>query len=379
MSDETAILTPIEVARLASDPSPENRAAVASRLADQYDQTMEAREKKLTEDIFRVLLRDVEVRVRAAMAESLKHNTEVPHDVALALARDVAEVATPILQHSEALPEEDLIAIIGESSVAHQVAVACRQNVSERVAEALAETQEEDVVVVLLANDDVDLSERVLATVIDTFGDNERINDPMVRRKWLPLSISERLVSLVSERLQAHLVTHHELPSDTASDLVRESRERATMSLIDDDSSELDVTTLVEQLASNDRLTPTIVLHSICLGDRVFFEAAMARLCGITLVNANKLIDDGGDNGLRAVCARAGLPRELQPIIRAAVEVARETDYDGPRPRPACVSSPAVGGDEKPRLDGDFSDIGHRGAVAGWFAGGSWLGAAVGK
>ena len=38
-----------------------------------------------------------------------------------------------------------------------------------------------------------------------------------------------------------------------------------------------------------------------------------------------------------------------------------------------------VGGDEKPRLDGDFSDIGHRGAVAAWFAGGSWLGAAVGK
>ena len=40
---------------------------------------------------------------------------------------------------------------------------------------------------------------------------------------------------------------------------------------------------------------------------------------------------------------------------------------------------PFVGGDEKPRLDGDFSDIGHRGAVAAWFAGGSWLGAAVGK
>ena len=38
-----------------------------------------------------------------------------------------------------------------------------------------------------------------------------------------------------------------------------------------------------------------------------------------------------------------------------------------------------IGGDEKPRLDGDFSDIGHRGAVAAWFAGGSWLGAAVGK
>ena len=29
-----------------------------------------------------------------------------------------------------------------------------------------------------------------------------------------------------------------------------------------------------------------------------------------------------------------------------------------------------VGGDEKPRLYGDFSDIGHRDAVAAWFAGG---------
>ena len=47
--------------------------------------------------------------------------------------------------------------------------------------------------------------------------------------------------------------------------------------------------------------------------------------------------------------------------------------------RAAAAFADVVGGDEKPRLDGDFSDIGHRGAVAAWFAGGSWLGAAVGK
>ncbi len=53
--------------------------------------------------------------------------------------------------------------------------------------------------------------------------------------------------------------------------------------------------------------------------------------------------------------------------------------FDGFHAVPASVSKTCVGGDEKPRLDGDFSDIGHRGAVAAWFAGGSWLGAAVGK
>ena len=312
MNDTPETLSPEDVNRLAQDPSPENRAAIADRLARQYEPSMAPAERNLAETIFRALLRDVEVRVRAALAESLKFNPAVPRDVAVALARDVAEVATPILRHSEVLPDEDLLQIIAEASVEHRVAVAGREDVSETIADAL-----------------VDAGETTLADVIDAFGDDERVADPMARRKWLPLSISERLVTLVSDRLRGFLVAHHELAEDTASDLVRESRERATMSLIDGEASEPDVTAMVQQLHENGRLTPTIILHAVCLGDGVFFEAAMARLCGISLVNAHKLIDDPGEKGLRAICARAGVPDHMQPIIHAALGVARETDYDG--------------------------------------------------
>ncbi len=178
-------------------------------------------------------------------------------------------------------------------------------------------------------NEDAEIGEATLARVIEAFGTEERIAEPMVRRQWLPLSISERLVSLVSERLRTHLVTHHELAADTASDLVRECRERATMSLIDEGASEFDIAALVVQLRENDRLTPTVVLHAICLGDQVFFEAALARLCGISPVNTHQLIDDSGDMGLSAVCARAGIPADMMPLIRTALEITRETDYDG--------------------------------------------------
>ncbi len=96
MNDTPETLSPEDVNRLAQDPSPENRAAIADRLARQYEPSMAPAERNLAETIFRALLRDVEVRVRAALAESLKFNPAVPRDVAVALARDVAEVATPI-------------------------------------------------------------------------------------------------------------------------------------------------------------------------------------------------------------------------------------------------------------------------------------------
>lgn len=328
MDDTTDKITSDDVGRLAKDPSPENRVSIASRLGRRYNSSMDPRERELAEGIFRALICDAEVRVRAALSKSLESNPDVPRGVALSLAWDVAEVATGILRHSEVVPEEELLRITAEASVDHRIAVAGRREVSETLADALVERGEEDVVATLVSNEGARLSERALSDVIEKFGDNERINDPLVRRKQLPIAIAERLVSLVSDQLRAHLLTHHALSRGTASDLVRESRERATMSLIDEETSELDVTNLVQQLHENDRLTPNIILQAIGLGDYVFFEAAMARLCGISLVNAFKLIDDPGEKGLEAICKRAGIPSDFLPIIRTALRVAQETDPD---------------------------------------------------
>ena len=65
------------------------------------------------------------------------------------------------------------------------------------------------------------------------------------------------------------------------------------------------------------------------MGDLAFFEAGIAKLAEISNVNARKLIHDDGGLGLRALCEKAGLPRNYLPAIRAAVEVTRETQYDG--------------------------------------------------
>ena len=319
-----------DVSRLLSDPSANVRAATAVKVAAEFDQgDLSANERRIAEDIFRIMVRDAEVRVRQALSQQLKESHALPHDVALTLARDVDHVARPILEYSEVLTDADLVEIVHTQSSAKQLAVARRQKVSAEVADALVETNNEEVVVTLVGNNGADLTERSLQKVIDNFGDHDAVHQPLVHRASLPVTVAERLVTLVSASLRDHLVSHHELSPAVASDLVLQSRERATVSLLTPGSEIADVERLVEHLHCNGRLTPSLILRALCMGDLSFFEAAIARLAGIPIVNARILIHDRGDLGLKSVYAKAGLPQTMFRAVRVAVDVARETDYDG--------------------------------------------------
>ena len=85
---------------------------------------------------------------------------------------------------------------------------------------------------------------------------------------------------------------------------------------------------LVRQLKDGGRLTPTIILRSLCMGDMAFFEAAMAVMSRTPIVNARLLIHDNGALGLKSLYVRTGMPDRLYPAFRVAVDVVRETESD---------------------------------------------------
>ncbi len=323
-------LTPSDVERLLTDPSSDARAETAAKVAHQFNQTeLSDSERSIAVEIVRHLMRDAEIRVRKALSEHLSENPEVPHDVALRLAEDEREVAAPMLEMSDVLTEEDLLKIVRSKGADHQVAIAQRKSVSSAVADALVDSKNEDVVATLMSNEGADIAEPTFHKVIDTFGDNERINRSMVERSQIPISVAEQLVHLVSDSLREHLVTHHELPSDMAADLVLQSRERATVSLLKGGKGPMDSIELVEHLHSNHRLTSTIILRALCTGDLDFFEAALARLANIPISSAHVLIQDHGKSGFDRLYEKCDLPDRMFPFFRVAVDVAMETDYDG--------------------------------------------------
>ena len=323
-------LSVADVKKLVEDPSAENRADTAGKISNKFATGgLSNEERAIAEDIFRVMVRDVEVRVRKALAESLKDSPSLPVDVAKTLANDVNEVALPVIETSVVLSDEDLIHIIQNRDAEAQAAVARRERVSENVSDALVETENEDVIATLVSNDGAEIRDETRSTVVDKYGALEKINAPLAQRSNLPLHVAERLVNLVSEKLRDHLVTHQDLSADMAMDLIIASRERATIGLISADSSTPDVRGLVRQLEKNKRLTPTIILRALFMGDMTFFEEAIALRADVPAGNVFKLLQDRGPGAISALLKKADMPVESAGLVRTALDITEEMQETG--------------------------------------------------
>ena len=261
------------------------------------------------------------------MAKHLKNSPDLPHDVALTLANDVDSVALPMLKFSEVLTEDDLLQTVRGNSPGKQVAVAQRESVSGTVAEALIDTGNETAVARLVANEGAQLEESHFDRVMTEYQQSDAVSDSLARRPSLPPKVSEQLVNALTQQLQDYLVSTHELSPDVASNLVLQARERATVSLLSESGADLDE--MVQQLHVNGRLTPTLILRALCMGDLAFFETALSRLAKVRVENARMLIHDHGPLGLQSIYERADLPEQLFPAFRAAISLLSETHYDG--------------------------------------------------
>ena len=326
----TQHLTKADVNRLLSDPSGTARAETAAKIAHQFAHTsLSQGERQIAEQIIRIMVRDAEIRVREALSVNLKDCDDLPPDVATALARDVRTVSLPVLQFSNVLTDADLIEIVRSHDPDKQTAIAQRQSVSESLSYTLTEDGAEAAVAALVKNPGANLSEGSLQLALDRFPGSEAVAEGMVRRAGLPATVVERLVGHVSDALKDYLVTHHDLSKSVADDLAVRSRERATVGLLDPDADDAEAHRLALQLKASGRLTPSLILRAVCMGDVLFFESALALLADIPMGNARVLIHDKGSLGLRAIYEKAGLPDSLFAAFRAAVDVIHETQFDG--------------------------------------------------
>lgn len=322
-------LTQKDVARLMQDKSPDNRATMVGKIVTQLERELTPAERKIALDIVGIMAHDAVVKVREALADNLRHIPDVPREIALQLARDVEAVALPMLESSTVFSDQDLIEILASGSEQKQTAIAQRHEVSAELSEVIVSKAGEKAVAALMSNEGAELNEHSLSTAIDRFKNSDAVKSPMVNRSKLPVTVAERLVSLVSDKLKDVLVQKHDLPPGMAADIILQSRERATVSLFSDGASETDVERLVRQLFDNSRLTPSLVLRATCMGDIAFLEWSLATLAGVSITNARMLTHDAGPLGFKSIYDKSGMPRQLMPAFRIAIEVARDNCLDG--------------------------------------------------
>jgi uncharacterized protein (DUF2336 family) len=333
---QQASVTGMDVRKLMQEPSGRTRGLLAGKIASDYRAGIfNPKEMALANDIFRILLKDIEKKVRQSIAEHICHSPNVPRDIIQQIVNDDVEVALYALEFSRVLTDEDLLAILHSSEeVARLRAIARRENLSPVVATSLAETMNVSVLTDLLANKTAIIPENAIMSAWQPITSHDSLALLLVERGGLSLSIVEKMISAVSGDLKHRLIKEYKVSSPIAAKATSDVREWETLGIIaansninpDDDEQ---VEDLVNQLSLNGRLTHSLLIRSLCMGSLNLFETGLARLAGVPRVNARMLLSDAGSLGFHAIYKSAHMPEGFENGIRVLLNISHEESEYG--------------------------------------------------
>lgn len=324
------ILTPGDVERLLTDPSEDSRIGVLDKVSVHYNRAaFGEREHEIAEQIFRLLMKDAAIRVRETLAEQIKDNDAIPRDIALHMAHDVDSVALPVLAASKVFSDADLVSIVEASrDMSKLLTISKRDGVSPRVSDALVETRYPEVVNTLLSNATADIGPRAFDKILDDFRGDPAVMEAMVERQQLPLSVVERMVTEASAAVAAQLKEKYNLTDEQLSKDAGTARDDVLMKLLTRDVSDAEIETLVAQMATEQRLTPSLVMTALCRGQFTFFAASLGRFAGVPLVNAKRLLSDKGELGFRGLYAKSDLPDTMRDAVQLLLRAVQDLEGD---------------------------------------------------
>ncbi len=333
-SVEDVILSQEDVARLLEDPTSETKIDVLHKVSRSYQpESLSDNERTLAEQIFRLLVKDSAVKIRASLADNLKDNPYIPKDIILDLARDVEEVASPVLTMSEVLDDDDIVDIIEHSGeIWRYLSVSKREIVSEKVSGVLLDSKNQEVVGALLDNKGAAFSDESLHSLADMAEQNSEIAEKLSARPALPTSIVEKLISVVSDDVADYLQREYQIDQEQIASQAHHAREQSTLELITLRNDLSETERLVRQLNESDRLSASLIINALCHGNTDFFEASLAVLADVSLQNARMLIADKGKLGFRAIYNKSGLPSTMFKAVRLLLHSVRDVTQEGVKP-----------------------------------------------
>ena len=323
-------LTSQDVIKLSKNFTADNEIITAQKISAYYNgNSLTDEGMKIAEDIFRIMVHDVEIKVRAVLSESLKRARNIPQDIVEAIINDHDSVAIPFIKWYEDFSKEDLLQILEFQSINKQKAVAERENLTEDISQYIVERCPEEVINTLIQNPTANIKEQSYFSIINKYHDSDTIKESLISRPELPITVIEKIVNYLSQELKRRLIITHKLPTDIASDLIEQVKEKTTLKISEEYSSDKQIEELVHQLYTNNRLTPSLVVRSICLGDLTFFEYALVYLSNTPITEVRKILFNSSlDFMIRNLLRKAYIPKSMFPAVFSALKVIQEIRFD---------------------------------------------------
>lgn len=289
----------------------------------------------LLNSIFMSLVVEAERDIRRRLADKLATAAWAPPALINVLALDDIEIAAPIIAQSPVLKDHDLVRLLVEATVEHQIEVARRPALGEPVVAAILQQAEPVVLTALAGNTEVTLSPVDMTRLIDASRRVAALRAPLTRRSELTPDMARTLYVWVGQALRQALVGRFRFDAGALDADLAEAVREAHGGVGQDDEQpgsynaerEEMERRLIAKLNAAGQLRPTYLLRALHEHRITLFEAALCALGRFEPAEIRRAIDSDRPELLALACAAVGIDKSAFPAI---LELVRQ--LNGGRP-----------------------------------------------
>lgn len=320
---------------LARSRSPDDRQRLLMGVADLVEASGQSNAEVVT-DLFLTLVGQVESDIRKALSERLADSEWAPPALVNILALDEIEIARPIIAKSPLLKDQDLIRILLESTVEHQIEVARRPRVGATVVDAIIDRSEPAVMTALAGNASADISEPGFKRLVEASRRIAALRAPLSRHPKLTEDLAEQLYQWVGQALRQAISERFRIDTDALDQAIAIAVQNASSGPdnavalavpVDPERDEME-RRLVAKLDSAGQLRPGYVVRAAREGRISLFENALAVLGGYPIQAIRRAVASDNAELLALACASVGIDRAVFPSMLVEVRL-RSANHPG--------------------------------------------------
>lgn len=313
---------PSELLALAHNPSTEARQRLLLGVVALCDACPPSGEvSPVLGEIFLTLARQAERDVRKILSEKLAHAEWAPAALVNVLALDEIEIARPVLESSPILQDDDLLRVLVEASLEHQIAVARRPLISGRVADAVIDKAEPAVLMALTSNRTAEISSEGVRRLVEHSRRIAALRGPLTRHPLLTEPLAEQLYQWVGSALRQAIAARFHVDEaalgaavyDAVQGVMR-AADPEPESVDQGDRDEME-RRLIDKLQSAGQLRAGLLIRAVREKRLSLFAHGLAALGGFTVGQIRAALSAATPEGLYYACAAVGIDRAVFPTL----------------------------------------------------------------
>jgi uncharacterized protein (DUF2336 family) len=299
----------------------------------------------LLSSIFMSLVVEAERDMRRRLAQKLSKSEWAPPALINVLALDEIEIARPIIAESPLLKDEDLVRLLLEATIEHQIEVARRPKLGRAVVAAILRQGEPAVLTALAGNPTAEVADEHLRQLVAEARRVAALRAPLARHPGLTGELALQLYVWVGQSMRQALMQRFRLDPEALeaalAETVREAhggvqaKDEALLIVARQGEREQMERRLVEKLNSAGQLRAGYLIRALREQRLTLFVAALAELGGFSAEQVQAALDSPRPELLQKACAQVGVDRSAFPTLLQMVRV-----LNGGRPGGEAFSPP---------------------------------------